>query len=89
MQLQGRRALVTGGASGIGLAVAKRFVAEGARVVIADMSDKNATAAVAESGGKFGKTIGDVAKLARRGEHGQRSRATNGRARHSHQQRRH
>lgn len=64
MQLQGRRALVTGGASGIGLAVAKRFVAEGAKVVIADLNDKEATAAVAESGGEFGKTIGDVAKLA-------------------------
>jgi NAD(P)-dependent dehydrogenase (short-subunit alcohol dehydrogenase family) len=64
MQLQGRRALVTGGASGIGLAVAKRFVVEGARVVIADLSKKEATAAVAEFGGRFGKTIGDVANLA-------------------------
>lgn len=64
MQLKGRRALVTGGASGIGLAVAKRFVAEGARVVIADLNDKEATAAVEQSGGKLGKTIGDVSKLA-------------------------
>src|SRR5580704_17948063 len=64
MQLEGRRALVTGGASGIGLAVAKRFVAEGARVVIADLNDKQATAAVAESGGRFGKTVDDVCKLA-------------------------
>jgi NAD(P)-dependent dehydrogenase (short-subunit alcohol dehydrogenase family) len=64
MQLKGRRALVTGGASGIGLAVAKRFLAEGARVVIADLNDKEATAAVAQSGGKLGKTIGDVSKLA-------------------------
>jgi NAD(P)-dependent dehydrogenase (short-subunit alcohol dehydrogenase family) len=63
MQLEGRRALVTGGASGIGLAVAKRFAAEGAKVVIADLNDEDAAAAVSESGGKFGKTIGDVSKL--------------------------
>ncbi len=64
MQLQHRRALVTGGASGIGLAVAKRFLAEGAQVVIADLNDKEATVAVAQLGSKCGKTIGDVSKLA-------------------------
>ena len=36
MRLQGKRAIVTGGASGIGAAIAARFAAEGARVVIAD-----------------------------------------------------
>ena len=32
--LEGKRALITGGTTGLGLAVARRFLAEGARVVI-------------------------------------------------------
>jgi NAD(P)-dependent dehydrogenase (short-subunit alcohol dehydrogenase family) len=36
-RLQGKVAIVTGGAAGLGLAYARRFVAEGARVVIADV----------------------------------------------------
>lgn len=42
MRLRDKVALVTGGASGIGLAVARRFVAEGANVMLADI---NATGA--------------------------------------------
>lgn len=37
MQLENKVAIVTGGAHGIGLAVARRYVAEGAKVVIADV----------------------------------------------------
>lgn len=44
-KLQGRVALVTGGASGIGLATAQRFAQEGAKVVIADLDDKAAAEA--------------------------------------------
>lgn len=38
-RLRGRVAVVTGGASGIGLATAERLAAEGARVVVADLDD--------------------------------------------------
>ena len=37
-KLEGRVALITGGASGIGLAIAERYIEEGARVVVADLN---------------------------------------------------
>ena len=37
-RLTGRVGIVTGGASGIGLAICKRFVEEGAKVIIADIN---------------------------------------------------
>ncbi len=39
MRLTDRGAIVTGGASGIGAAIVRRFIAEGAKTVIVDMSD--------------------------------------------------
>src|SRR3982750_3365858 len=48
--LEGKTAIVTGGARGIGLAIGKRFVAEGARIVIADIDETAAKAAAAALG---------------------------------------
>lgn len=48
MKLDKKIAIVTGAASGIGLAIAKRYVAEGATVTIADLKEDAAQAAAAE-----------------------------------------
>ena len=50
MRLQNKTALITGGNSGIGLATARVFVQEGARVVITGRNRKTLDAAVAELG---------------------------------------
>jgi 3-oxoacyl-[acyl-carrier protein] reductase len=51
MRLQGKVAIVTGGASGFGEGIARRFAAEGARVVIADINEKAARKLADEIGG--------------------------------------
>jgi NAD(P)-dependent dehydrogenase (short-subunit alcohol dehydrogenase family) len=50
-RLQGKRALVTGGTTGIGLETARQFLAEGARVAITGSSPISVAAAKAELGG--------------------------------------
>lgn len=50
--LDGRRVLVTGGASGIGAACARAFAAAGATVVIADLDAAGAKSLASELGGK-------------------------------------
>ncbi len=57
--LDGRCAVVTGGAQGIGLAIATRYVAEGARVVLGDLDPSATEAAAAGLGGP------DVARAVR------------------------
>ncbi|MGQ0573298.1 MAG: 3-oxoacyl-ACP reductase [Pseudonocardia sp.] len=52
-RFEGRTAVVTGGASGIGLATARRLAGEGARVVIADVDVSAGEAAAGEVGGLF------------------------------------
>jgi NAD(P)-dependent dehydrogenase (short-subunit alcohol dehydrogenase family) len=49
-RLAGRRALVTGGASGIGRATVRRFVAEGARVAVGDLNETGLAALAEELG---------------------------------------
>jgi 3-oxoacyl-[acyl-carrier protein] reductase len=48
--LQDRVAVVTGGAQGLGRAIAERYVAEGARVVVGDVDLEAAAACVAALG---------------------------------------
>jgi 3-oxoacyl-[acyl-carrier protein] reductase len=50
MRLQDRVAIITGGGSGIGTAYARRFVAEGAKVMIADIGEEQGRAAAKELG---------------------------------------
>jgi NAD(P)-dependent dehydrogenase (short-subunit alcohol dehydrogenase family) len=63
-KLDGKVALVTGGTSGIGLATAKLFVAEGAHVYITGRRQERVDEAVKEIGKSISGVQGDVAKMA-------------------------
>jgi NAD(P)-dependent dehydrogenase (short-subunit alcohol dehydrogenase family) len=64
-KLEGKIAVITGGASGMGLATAKRFVSEGAYVFIIDNNKKELDNAVSEIGKNISNGIqSDVSILA-------------------------
>jgi NAD(P)-dependent dehydrogenase (short-subunit alcohol dehydrogenase family) len=63
-KLEGKVAVITGGSSGIGLATAKRFVAEGAYVYITGRRKPELDAAVQQIGNHITGVQGDVSNLA-------------------------
>lgn len=62
-KLQNKIALITGGSSGLGLATAERFLAEGATVFITGRRQEELDAAVAKLGDRAIGVQGDISKL--------------------------
>jgi NAD(P)-dependent dehydrogenase (short-subunit alcohol dehydrogenase family) len=60
MRLTNKVAIITGGAAGIGFAYARRFVGEGARVVVADVADPEAAAGKLGAGERALGVVTDV-----------------------------
>ncbi|MFF0063157.1 SDR family NAD(P)-dependent oxidoreductase [Streptomyces sp. NPDC005279] len=63
LSLEGKVAVVTGGASGVGLGIAQEFVEHGARVVITDLQQAHLDEAVAVIGPNCSGIVADVTDL--------------------------
>jgi 3-oxoacyl-[acyl-carrier protein] reductase len=68
MRLQGKVAVVTGAGSGFGAGIARRFAAEGGRVVLADINGDSAAAVAAEIDRAGGAAIGLEADVTKRAD---------------------
>ena len=62
MRLNGKRAIVTGAASGFGAGIAKKFIEEGAEVIIADLNEKMAQKVALDLGERAYPFLVDVSK---------------------------
>ena len=65
MRLQNKTAIITGAGAGIGLATALRFAEEGARLLLADINEKeveDAAAEIAARGGQVATVAGDISR---------------------------
>ncbi|MFA7665667.1 MAG: 3-oxoacyl-ACP reductase FabG [Burkholderiaceae bacterium] len=67
MRLQNKVAIITGAASGIGLATARRFVRDGARVLVADIDENRIGAAIGEIGAAGSQVAGQRVDVTDRG----------------------
>ncbi len=68
MRLQGKTAIVTGAGSGFGAGMARRFAAEGAAVVVADINGDGAAAVAEEITSDGGRAVGCRADVTRDGD---------------------
>ncbi|MEU5867104.1 SDR family oxidoreductase [Nonomuraea sp. NPDC047529] len=64
LALDGKIAVITGGASGVGLGIAQEFADQGARVVITDLRQEALDRAVAEIGPRSSGIVADVTDIA-------------------------
>lgn len=62
MRLHGKRAIVTGGASGFGAGIVRQFIAEGAQVMIADINGDSAASMAHEIGSAAAAFTTDVSQ---------------------------
>jgi NAD(P)-dependent dehydrogenase (short-subunit alcohol dehydrogenase family) len=67
-EFQGKTAVITGGASGIGLGIARHAIQEGMNVVLADINEADLTRAVDELNSKGVKILGVPTDVSRRAD---------------------
>ena len=66
MRLSGKTAIITGAASGFGAGIARKFIAEGAQVMLADLNGEGAHALASELGkaaSAFAVNVADRAQV--------------------------